>query len=845
MRDPDLPATPDRPATGAPAHGDSGADRKRPDDGGPDRGAPVRLLTGAFSDAAVGEPGAVGSGRLLLAVRRFDTPFLLAGALASGVGSSELGLDRGRIGKARLAEFRRIGGHAVLVATPKHRLARGGRAAVRAGAESFAHSVLWSAPVLRDTADGALVDAGSLALLDVHGVAEQLAERGQGEHTVAPDASFPLVTEATDGPRGVRLPALLTFRGAPGDALRRVVPLPGNLSVVQHLHLVPLPDEPLAARPYHPASGGYGIGHHDHGTRVADGTAVALQPRFRTRPEPTPTTPPGDGGRRRPEAAIVFLIDPAIPEPWRSAVVEGGNWWRAAFDAAGLPGVFRVEVAPEDADLHDLAHNTVLWVHRDGRGWSHGQALTDPRSGEILSGRVRLGSQRLEQVTALAETLLAPYGHPDEAKRLAAVRETVLGRMRQLAAHEIGHALGFMHNFASGDHPVPSVMDYPHPRVTLTGDGTPDLSDAYHQGLGPWDHFLVAHAYGPAGSATDTVADRLAALRREAAARGLRHLADEDAQGPGAANADGAVWLPHLADPFQALSEALAVRRAALAGFSRGVLPPDRQSGELESRAALAHLYHRHALAAVARQVGGVRYAYGHAGDAAPDDPGTTPVPASGQWRALRAAADLLDPAELALPAGVLRLLTPPAIRYERTREYLDTRAGRVFDPFAAVEVAAALVAEALLEPARLTRVAAQHAVDPEQPGPAAVADTLLDACWPGAAHEEPLTCGGGDAPRPARADSEVRATAGWVVLRHLAAAIGGEALPPTVRETLKGRLHQLADRLDIAGGGPYPLRAGDRGQDQQTARTLRAFLAAPTADGLGPLPRVPPGAPL
>ncbi|WP_276319325.1 zinc-dependent metalloprotease [Streptomyces griseoviridis] len=844
----------------------------------PARGAPDG---GVLNDGVPDGGGPGDTGRTLLRVRRFDTPFLLTASLSAGAGSSELTLDRGKSGKGRLAEFRRLSGRAVLVLRDKHHLATGDPAAVRAGADSFARSVVWSAPVLREDADGALIDPAGLALTDLHGIADLLRERGQGEHTVDPAASYPLPANA--GARGVRLPALLTLRGpGTGAALRAVTPAPAALTVVQQVHLVPLPDPPLPARAYHPASGGYGIGHVDHG---ADGARVMYQPRFRLEP----TDPDAASGPvRRP---IVFLVDPAVPEPWRSAVVEGGNWWREAFEAAGFQDAYRVEVAPADADLDDPALNTVWWVHRDGRGWSHGQALTDPRTGEILHGRVRLGSQRVEQVTALAEALLAPYGHPDEAPRLAVVRATVLARMRLLAAHEIGHALGFLHNFASTGHPRPSVMDYPHPEVTVGPDGAPDLSRAYPSGLGPWDHFLVAHAYGRfPGDTPAAESAGLARLRREAAEAGLLHLADDDARGPGAAHADAAVWVPHSRDPFDALEQALAVRRAAQAAFTPGVVPPDRQSGELEARAALLHLYHRHHLAAVTRLVGGVRYAYAQAGDTLPGTVrGTPAVAADDQWRALRTAAGLLRPEHLVPHPAVLAALTPPAIRYARSPEYLDTRAGRVFDPLSAVESATALVTEPLLEPAQLNRLAWQHANDPRLPGVRDVVTALLDATWPqngngngnesrgesanegesenatgtgaeaGAGAGVRSGNGNGSGPGTGNADGPpstagalVLETAGWVVVRQVGAAVRGGELHHPVREELKAAVRALAVRLRASGEGEGAPggAAEDAARRRETARTLTAFLEGapahtPADPRLDPLPRVPPGAPL
>jgi hypothetical protein len=742
------------------------------------------------------------AGRLLLGIRHVDEPFLLTVSLSQGLGSSDLWLDRGRAGKARLAEFRRVGDRVLFVVRNKHFLTSGDAATVRAGEESFALSVVWSAPVLYEDDGAAVVDATGLVVADHDRVAEHLHDKGQGEYTVDESASLPLVADARSGSDGIRLPALLTFRGpGRGAAVRAVAADPRALTVVQQLNLMRLPRTPMPARRYHPAAGGYGIGYADHGLVGVRDTQVKVQPRFRVR----------DAGDR-----IVFQVDPALPEPFRSAVLEGGNWWREAFARIGLPDAYRVVPGGPDFDPYEPGVNGVVWVHRAGRGWSLGQGLTDPRTGEILHARVRLGSQRIEQVRALGEALLAPYGRPDEAERLAAVQELVLARLRQLAAHEIGHALGFMHNFASTRHPRPSVMDYPHARIGVTDDGTLDLSAAYGTGLGPWDHFLVAHAYGRfADEETE-----LAALRREAAESGLIHISDEDASEPGAAHADAVPWVTG-GDPSAALDTMLRVRRVALAGFSRGVLPPDRQTGELEERAVLLHLLHRHEAAAVARLVGGVRYTYALAGEGAP---GTIPVDPATQHRAVTQLSGLLRAEQLALPRAVLTALTPPAIRYGRTDQYLDTDAGRLFDPFEAVRVAVTLITEQLLDPARLARVAWQHAGDPAAPGVTDVVDALLAATW-GRTDPVPADMSGGTA---------VQHTADWTLLNHLLTVVDDDTLRIPGRAELRAALRRLAAELN------------DREDDHSREATelISRFLSDPGAVRLDPLPRVPPGAP-
>nr|WP_119611430.1 zinc-dependent metalloprotease [Streptomyces acidiscabies] len=731
-------------------------------------------------------------GRPLLGIRRFDEPFLLTVSLSQGLGSSELWLDRGRAGKARLVEFRRVGERVLFAVRNKHFLSTGDAAAVRAGAESFALSVVWSGPVLREEGGLTVVDATGLSLYDHDRVAEHLAEHGQGEYVLDEPTSVALAASAS--PRGVRLPALLTFRGpGRGAAVRAVAADPRALSVVQQLNLVPLPSSPMPARSYHPASGGYGVGYVDHGL---GGRQVKVQPRFRV----------GGGA-----AAVVFQVDPAVPEPLRSAVVEGGNWWREGFAAIGLPEAYRVEVGGADFDPYEPGVNGVVWVHRAGRGWSLGQGLTDPRTGEVLHARVRLGSQRVEQVRALGEALLAPYGRRDEAERLAAVEEEVLARIRQLAAHEIGHALGFMHNYASTTHFHPSVMDYPHARIGVTADGTLDLGDAYAVGLGTWDHFLVRHAYG------DLTDAQLGELREEF--RHLAYVTDEDGHGPDAAHADGVPWVT-AGDALPALEHILRVRRIALAGFSRGVLPPDRQTGELEERAVLLHLLHRHEVTAVARLVGGVRYGYGVAGDRGA---GTVVVEAEVQRKALRRLARLLRAEELALPESVLGVLTPPAIRYGRSSQYYDTFAGRVFDPFSAVRVAVTLVTEALLDPARLNRVAWQHAADVSVPGVADVLDAILSATW---GRADSVSA---DVP----AGTAVQHTADWAVLQHVLHVLDGGGLHASVRTEVRAVLRRLAVELG---------QGNERRRD--AAEFVTSYLADPASVRLEPLPRVPPGAP-
>jgi hypothetical protein len=858
-----------------------------------------------------GAPGA--DGAALLSVPRSGGQLLLLTGIERGIGSSGLWLDRGQPGDVRLVQLRVVGDRVLLVQDNKHfTVVSDDPAAVQAGDDSFARSVLWSAPVVEHRGDGSVVvDAASLAASDLLAVSARLARAQQGDLRL--DASRSFLGSATTGPGGptsqsrsadgstssgtstgddrprtpgsVELSAVLTFAGrGEGALLAQVSPDPDVVSIMQRVSLVPLPSG-FVPRPFHPGAGGYGKGFADHALPGGRSVDVRLQPRFRLE-KTTPGTAPSTV-----HEPIVFHVDPAIPEPYRSAVIEGGSWWAEGFEAAGFVDAYRVELRADDVDPFAARTSSLWWVHRTNRGWSQGAALTDPRTGEILSGRVRLGSQRIHQLTLVAEALLAPYGHVDEARRLAAVEELVLARLRQLAAHEIGHALGFMHNYASHQHPQASVMDYPHPQVRLGADGEIDLSDAYPVGLGPWDVFAVRHAYQDFAPGEEAAG--LEALRREATAAGLVYLTDDDGHHAEAASPDAVPWV-HGADPVASLENLLQVRAKALRDFSPGVLAPDRQAGEIEERLVPLYLLHRYQVPAVARLLGGVEYAYTLAGESAT---GNRVVPGTEQRRALSVLTDLLSPQVLALPSSVLRTVVPPAIRYERTTEYLTPRRGIVFDPFTAVGAGAGIVAEQLFAPGRLNRVAWQAAEDATSvvrargaAGPsegseaaeaadggsqralaAASADrvptvseivaTVLDAVW--------------DAPGTGDALSEaVRQQAAWTVLQHLVATLTGGGLHPAVAASVATSLADAADRLDekldaTSGAAaldatpdpsvssaesvlPAPSAASGRRADQRTdrgwdhlVRTARLAASDPSAVDLGPLPVIPPGAPI
>jgi Met-zincin/Domain of unknown function (DUF5117) len=758
--------------------------------------------------------------RVLLGIEALDTPFLLVSSLPHGLGSNDVGLDRGQPGNVREVEFRRAGARLLLVERNTRYIASAANPAEQASAQqAFAESVLWAGDLVPSPqGTRLLVDFSTFLLSDRHGIAERLDGAKQGKYSVDKERSAVLTDAARSFPDNTELEALLTLQGpGEGDYVRQVSMDPTALSLRQHISLVRLPPAGYQPLPYHPAGGGMSQAVIDFSQPLSASIEQRVQLRFRlekVNPGPAPSKV------RKP---IVFYLDPGTPEPVRSALLDGANWWKSAFEKAGFIDAFRAELLPEGADPMDVRYNTILWVHRATRGWSYGAALSDPRSGEIIKGAVTLGSQRVRQDILIAEALLAPYSGANAAQRLPQAQAMALARLRQLSAHEVGHALGFSHNFAASRQGNGSVLDYPHPLLRLDDQGHAALQDAYGIGAGPWDDFVVAHAYAEfaAGQADSARAD----LRRKAAAAGLQYLSDADARAPGAAHPDGLLW-DYGSGTLTTFEQILAVRRRALQTFGTGVLPPARQLGELEARLVPIYLLHRYQTEAVARLLGGASYRYGLAGDTTP---GATPVPAAEQRAALEKLLRNLSAAELALPANVLDALTPPSTEYERTREYFATRSGPLFDPLAAAGAASAQTLQFLFDSARLNRLAWQHARDKAQPGVADVLRATFRATWQRdtAADKNP-------------ASATIQIAANWTTLDALLLVLDNGQLHAQVDADIRAQLRQWQQALSqpLADSTHTPSR-------RQAADLIGKYLADPKSVKLRPLPAIPPGAPI
>lgn len=468
-------------------------------------------------------------GKIWLEISRWNKEFLYVNSLPHGVGSNDIGLDRGQIGNSRIVEFERSGPK-VLLLQPNYsfRATEGSEEAKVAAREAFAQSVLWGFKAAAENGDTVLVDATDFLLRDAHHVVETLRDEKQGTYKLDLSRSAIYLPRTKNFPDNSEFEAILTFVGdKPGRFVEQVVPSPDAITVHEHNSFIKLPDDGYKPRAYDPRAGYFDIHYMDFSAPLGD----RIHKRFIIRHWLQKKDP--NAAVSKPVKPIIYYVDPGAPKPIRDALIEGASWWNKAFEAAGFKDAFQVRVLPDSVDPMDIRYNVIEWVDRATRGWSYGESIVDPRTGEIIKGEVTLDALRARQDYLIAQGLLAPYA---KGKKLSAeIEKFVLARIRQLAAHETGHTLGLAHNFAASTDKRASVMDYPAPLIKINKNGTFDLSDAYAKGVGKWDIQAIKYGYEEFPRGTDEK-KALDSLVEQGIKSGLPFISDEGTRPAGSAS---------------------------------------------------------------------------------------------------------------------------------------------------------------------------------------------------------------------------------------------------------------------------------------------------------------------
>jgi hypothetical protein len=783
------------------------------------------------------------TGSMFVEIPKLDAPFLLSTGLAAGLGSNDVGLDRGQGGQGRVVSFQRIGPKVLLVQGNENFRSTSPNPAERQSVEdSFAKSVLWGFTVAGESNGHVLVDASDFLLRDIHGAGGALRP---GTYRVDRTRSAFYMPRTKAFPKNTEVEMILTFvadaaggrgggggpqqgpapigeggagRGGGGGrggglfsgSVASVTPTADSVTMREHVSFVELPDNNYKPRWDDPRAGYGGINYLDYSTPIGEPMQMHYVRRHRLEKK-DPNAAISDAVK-----PIQYWVDNGAPEDVKKALVEGASWWNQAFEAAGFRNGFKVDVLPDGADPMDIRYNMINWVHRSTRGWSSGGSVTDPRTGEIIKATVTLGSLRDRQDYMIFEGLLSPYATGSEKPSI--LYETALKRIRQLSAHEVGHTLGLGHNYYDSDKGWISVMDYPHPLEQLNPDGSIDLSNAYPQKIGDWDKVTINYGYRQFANGGDDKA-ALAKILDDAWAQDVRYLSNQDTD----ANPRADQWSNGV-NQADELNRLMKIRRSALSRIGVNTIRTGAPMATIEEPLVPIYMYHRYSVESAASMIGGQDYIYGMRGD------GRVPtrwVSAADQNKALDALAATLKPSELTIPKQILDAIPPRPPGWGRHRELFPRTTGDTFDPLSPATVASDVTIGFVLQLDRAARMVAQHAVDPTLPGLEDVIDRLSKATFGAVAANS--------------YENEVRRVAERILVDRVT-WLATAAPNPQVRAIASLKLSQLSTRLKAAAGGTE----ADRAQHMLMAADIKRFLERPAeATRLVAAPEAPPGAPI
>jgi hypothetical protein len=633
--------------------------------------------------------------KIYFEIDKLNSEMLYLNSLPSGLGSNDIGLDRGLLAEEKLVYFERVG-KKIFLHQPnlQFRAISDDIREVNAVKSSFASAIIWGFMIEAEENGQILVDATDFLQRDAMKIGQRIKDMKQGSYRIDPSRTAVYLPRTKNFPNNTEIEITQTYIGGEdaGNYVRSVAASTEALTMRLHHSFVQLPDNQYQKRNFDIRSSFIPINYNDYATPVAEPINKKYIIRHRLQKK-DPNAPISEAIK-----PIIYYLDNGTPEPIRSALLEGGSWWNQAFEAIGYKNAFQIKILPDDADPMDCRYNVINWVHRSTRGWSYGNAVVDPRTGEIIKGHVSLGSLRVRQDYLIAQGLLSPFekGIPADDKMLT----MALNRLKQLAAHEIGHTIGLQHNYSASVNKRASVMDYPHPQIRLNKDGEIDLSDDYDKGIGEWDKVSIAYGYQDFDK-TKNETEELNKILDQATQKGLVYLSDQDARPQGSASPIAHLW-DNGTDPVAELKDVIKIRAKALNNFGLNTIKNGQPMALLEDALVPIYNFHRYQVEAAIKIIGGLDYRYTNKGDGQFT---TKSIPENLQKDALNTVIVCLKPDFLTIPERIIQLIPPRPTGYESNRELFNKKNGLTFDPLSAAEAAADLPLSLIFNPERANRL--------------------------------------------------------------------------------------------------------------------------------------------